>query len=192
MKKTSKKLFIAAISLFSISLPALAIDFNDIKDISPRDSRIGIYRELIEQNVLTLDAKGEFRPDQTINKAAFLKASLSYLGYKPGKSFNYVTGYNDVPEESWFAPYVKKAIEIRALNNKLGDSFGPDQTITRQDALLLTMSIYGLPTPLSEPKSIDLYKDIRSSHPLASVYASARAKGLYFENSGEKLLNLFL
>ncbi|MCC7432359.1 S41 family peptidase [Candidatus Peregrinibacteria bacterium] len=185
MKNIPQKALITAIYLFSISLPALAIDFNDIKDVSPRDGRIGIYRELIEQQVLTLDKKGEFRPDQPINKAAFLKASLSYLGYKPGKSFNYFTGYKDVPEESWYAPYVKKALEIRALNNRLGDYFSPDSQITRQDALLLTMSIYGLPTPLTQPEAADLYKDIRTTHPLASVYAGAKAKGLYFENSQE-------
>lgn len=188
MKNSLSKLSFALFASFTICQPVLALDFNDIKDVSPRDSRIGIYRELIEQNVLTLDLKGNFRPDQEINKAAFLKAAFSYIGYKPGKSFNYFTGYKDVPEESWFAPYVKKALEIRAIQNKLGDSFFPEQALSRQDALLLTMSIYGIPTPLTSPTAELLFKDIRTTHPLASTYSAAKANGLYFENSQENFL----
>lgn len=191
MKKLSiqKAGFIAILSLTTAVLPitqlALATSISDLKDVPYTDPKAGIYLDLIKDNALTLDKKGQFRPDEPINKAAFYKASLSYLGYTPSKTFNFYTGYSDVPEESWFAPYVKKALEIGAINNKIGDQFQPDSQLSRQDGLILAMNIYGLSKPFSTPKSDNLFKDIRTTHPLAYVYAAAIKHGIYFENSQE-------
>jgi len=169
----------------TISLPAVAVSITDFKDVSPTDSRIGMFVDLVENGAMTLNLRGNFRPNENISRAAFLKAAFSYLGFKPVKTLSTFTGYSDVPENSWFAPYVKKALEMRALTNKLNDQFQPDQPLNRQEALLLVMDIYGLPIPLTTPKSTDLYSDIRINHPLASVYASAKAHHLYFENDQE-------
>lgn len=158
---------------------------SDLKDVPYTDPKAGIYLDLIKDNALTLDKKGQFRPDEPINKAAFYKASLTYLGFTPNKTFNFYTGYSDVPEESWFAPYVKKALEIGAINNKIGDHFSPDSQLTRQDGLLLALNIYGLSKPFSTPKAENLFKDIRTTHPLAYIYAAAIKHGIYFETSQE-------
>lgn len=191
MKKisTQKAVILAVVSLSTaiaaISQTSLATSITDLKDVPYTDPKAGIYLDLIKDNALTIDKRGLFRPDEPINKAAFYKASLTYLGYVPGKTFNFYTGYSDVPEESWFAPYIKKALEIGAINNKIGDQFLPDSQLTRQEGLLLTMNIYGLSKPFSTPKAENLFKDIRVTHPLAYVYAAAIRHGIYFENSQE-------
>ena len=163
----------------------LAADINSLKDVLPKDVRIGIYLDLINNEALSINSLGNFRPDESINKVAFFKAALAYQGFKPAKSFNFFTGYSDIPEQSWFSPYIKKALEIRVITNNLGDKFNPDSTLTRQEALLFTMDFFGLPTPLLSPQAQDLYTDIRLSHPLASLYAAAKANGIYFENDQE-------
>lgn len=163
----------------------LAIGINDVKDISPRDPQIGIYLDLINNNALTLNTQNQFRPTEPVNKAAFLKAAMVYLGYKPSPNANNFTGYDDVPEDIWFAPYVKKALEIRAINNVLHESFHPEQNLTRQEGLLLAMRIYGIPSPLITPTAEQLFADIRTNHPIAPVYAAAKGYGIYFENGQE-------
>lgn len=173
---------------FGLFAPVMAATATDLKDVSHTDSRMGIYLDLINNNALSLNNQGYFRPDEPINKAAFVKAALAYQGFQPASSLNYFTGYSDVPEESWFAPYVKKAIEMRVLSNDLNDQFHPDQPLSRQEALVLTMDFYGIPTPLSYPTSKDLYKDIRTTHPLASLYASAKAHRIYFEQDQENFV----
>ncbi len=170
---------------FSLTPALQALSITDIKDVSPKDPRVGMFIDLIENGAFSLDRRGDFRPAEAISRAAFLKASLSYLGFKPVKTLNSFTGYSDVPENSWFAPYVKKALEIRALTNNLNDRFYPEQSLTRQEGLLLIMRIYGLPIPLTAPDSSELYSDIRPNHPLASVYAAAKSHYLYFEKDQE-------
>jgi carboxyl-terminal processing protease len=167
------------------SLSVQAATFSDLKDVPLTDPRIGMMTDLVNAKALTLDTAGNFRPAERINKAAFLKAALSYLGYTPLKTLNNFTGYSDVPENSWFAPYVKKALEMRIFSNTLNEKFYPEQPLTRQEALVMLVRIYGLPVPLSTPVAKDLYKDIRTTHPLAYVYASAKNHNLYFEKDQE-------
>lgn len=184
-KNSRNSLAAVSASLLMLQSASAAVTITDIKDIKPQDPNAGIYTNIVNNGAISLDRLGNFRPNETINKAAFLKAAMTYSGFKPTSSFNFYTGYSDVPEESWYAPYVKKALDIRALTNRLGDQFFPDQTLTRQEALLLAMSIFGIPTPLVQPSADDLYKDIRLTHPLASVYASAHNRGIYFEKDQE-------
>lgn len=176
--------------LIALLIPSvtLAIDAGDISDVSPRNPQIGIYLDLINNDALSLDQQGRLRPEEPVNKAAFLKAAMTYLGYNPIPNANNFTGYSDVPEDSWFAPYVKKALEIRAITNIFNENFNPAQTLNRQEALLLAMRIYGIPSPLTTPAPEDLFLDIRPTHPLAAVYAAAKSHAIYFENGQENFL----
>lgn len=182
----SKALYALVLGLylsFGVFNSALASNSVNIKDVDSSDPKLGIYLDLLNDQSLTLDNLGNLRPNLPINKAAFIKAALTYTGFKPTTGFNFFTGYSDVPEESWFAPYVKKALDSQIITNQLNDKFFPDKTLTRQDALLLVMDIYGLPTPLTAPKVEDLYSDIRLNHPLASIYAAAKTYKIYFEDT---------
>lgn len=190
MKKHSKNTLLNSLSGLFIGLSllfptiSLATSIQEISDVSSQDPRVGIYSDLINSGALSLDGQKRLRPTEPINKAAFFKAAMVYFGYQPS-TFNNFTGYADIPEDAWFAPYVKKALEIRAISNTLNENFYPEQTLTRQEGLLLAMRIYGIPSPLTTPKSEDLYTDIRINHPIAAVYASAKKHGIYFENSQE-------
>lgn len=156
-----------------------------ITDVLKTNSNHEIYTDLVNNGAFTLNEFGQFRPEEAINKAAFFKASMTYLGFIPKEGVNNFTGYADVPEDSWFAPYIRKALEIRAITNVLDEELHPEYNLTRQEALVLVMRIYGIPTPLSSPESTALFSDIRENHPIAPVYAAAKSHGIFVENDRE-------
>jgi carboxyl-terminal processing protease len=158
-------------------LNAQALTINDLPGSDPQNTAV---RSVIEQNSMSLDSQNNFRPNEPINKAAFLKAAFSYLGYKPLAILNNQTGFLDVPEESWFAPYVKRALEARIVSNTGNTLFYPATSITRQDGLLMLLPLYGIPTPLTQPQQDDLFDDIRPTRIYSYIYKVAKAKNISF------------
>ncbi len=178
--------FISIVFIFSFSFSNGAFaNVTRINDVLSSNAEHGVYLDLVNHNAISLNESGNFRPTEPINKAAFFKASMAYLGFEPVQGANHFTGYSDVPENSWFSPYIRKALEIRALTNVLNEEFHPEETLTRQEALVLTMRIYGIPTPLSTPSNQELFIDIRVNHPISPVYAAAKAHGIYIESNRE-------
>lgn len=177
MKTKKILLFSSIIAVFSFSGLTQAAQINDLSNNSPQYTAIN---HLVDSQAFSLDDQGNFRPDQPINQVAFLKAALTYSGFSPKPTLNFFTGYLDVPEESWFAPYVKRALEIRLITNQIDSYFYPDRTINRQEALLLAMQLYGVPTPYSEPEPADLFEDIRSTSQFSFIYKIAKDLNINF------------
>jgi hypothetical protein len=176
--KTSKIIIFSSIlSIFALSSITHAAQINDLNANSPQYSAI---QSLVDSQAFTLDENGNFRPDQPINQVAFLKAALSYSGFQPKPSLNFFTGYLDVPQESWFAPYVKRALEIRLITNNLNTYYHPDRQINRQEGLLMAMQLYGVPTPYSEPTHNQLFDDIRANSQFAFIYKIAKELNINF------------
>ncbi len=164
-------------------LPTSTFALN-INDLSTSNAQYQFIEEAINKKAFTLDEKNNFRPQEPVNRAAFLKAAFTYADYTPPKTLNNFTGYSDVPENSWFAPFVKKALEIRIYQNTGNNSkFEPDAIINRQEALFSGLTIFGIPAPLSNPKQIDLYNDIRPNRPYSSLFLAAKLAGIYFNAS---------
>jgi carboxyl-terminal processing protease len=176
--KTKKILFFSSIlAVFSFSGLTQAAQINDLSNNSPQYTAIN---SLVDAKAFSLDDQGNFRPDQPINQVAFLKAALTYSGFNPKPSLNFFTGYLDVPEESWFAPYVKRALEIRLITNNIDSYFYPDRPINRQEGLLLSMQLFGVPTPYSEPEPGELFEDIRSTSQFSFIYKIAKDLNINF------------
>lgn len=76
-------------------------------------------------------ADGTFRPDQTINRAEALKIIISSLASDFGDD-EYLPF--DVPEDSWFAPFVSKALQLGVLVNR--GQFNPSHELLRKDAAM--------------------------------------------------------
>lgn len=181
--KTSKILIFSSIlSIFSFSGLAQAAQINDLNLNSPQYTAI---QSLVDAKAFSLDENGNFRPDQAINQVAFLKAALTYSGFQPKPTLNFFTGYLDVPQESWFAPYVKRALEIRLITNNLNTYYYPDREINRQEGLLLAMQLYGVPTPYAEPTSNQLFEDIRANSQFSFIYKIAKELGINFASDPE-------
>lgn len=73
-------------------------------------------------------ASGEFKPASTVNRAEAIKMIVSSLTTDLDSSASLP---NDVPADSWFAPYVQKAVELGIV---IETSFKPTEALTRADA----------------------------------------------------------
>ncbi len=169
--------FLFAITFSLILLVPQAFAINDVPQSDPQFSAI---QAVISTGAMSTDNQDNFRPNELINKAAFLKATFTHIGFEPENRLNTFTGFADVPEDSWFAPYVKRAQEARIITNKLNSSFYPNDPLTRQDALLMLMPLYGVPTPFSQPAQEELFNDIRPTRLFSYIFKVAKNSGIYF------------
>ncbi|MBD3270641.1 PDZ domain-containing protein [Candidatus Peregrinibacteria bacterium] len=169
-------------SLFSVFLLGALSPFAQaatINDVLINDQQYEAIEDLIDNNAITLDQLGNFRPNDPINKVEFIKAAFTYLGFEPEGRLNNTTGFMDVPENSWFAPYVKRALEARIINND-EETFNPGESINRQEALLMALPIYGIPTPFSQPEEDELFTDIRPTRIFSYVFKAAKTNNISF------------
>lgn len=88
-------------------------------------------REII--NGMTADS---FEPDATMTRAQYAAIIVRALGLKPDKTGS--GKYRDVPEGSWFAPFVGTASRYGIVEGRDDGSFDPQGTINRQEAAVMT------------------------------------------------------
>ncbi len=72
-----------------------------------------------------------FKPAQTVNRAEFLKMVLKAMNVTPDQKVE-TEFFMDVPRGSWYAPYVQYAVQ-HGLIDVAGDSFGPEEGMTRKE-----------------------------------------------------------
>ena len=87
---------------------------------------------LKEKGWITGYENGEFRPDNYITRAEFTKLILTVFGINEGGTASFA----DVSKDAWYAPFVAAAQENGIINGS-GDSFFPENNITRQDAAVI-------------------------------------------------------
>lgn len=75
-------------------------------------------------------ASGQFKPANTVNRAEAIKMIVSSVTTDLDSSASLP---NDVPTDSWFAPYVRKAVELGIV---IETSFKPTEVLTRADAAI--------------------------------------------------------
>ncbi len=170
------------ISFFAISNTNIVQAATDINDVSSTNPQFNAIYDLVQNKAITLDNFSNFRPDDPINRVSFLKAAFTYIDYQPEGRLNYHTGFLDVPDQSWFAPYVKRAQEVRLFPSLPGTNFQPGETINRQEGLLITTSLYGIPTPFSQPSTAELFEDIRPTRIYSYLYKAAKDNQIFFIN----------
>lgn len=73
-------------------------------------------------------SSGQFKPANTVNRAEAIKMIVSSLATNLDSSAILPI---DVPEDSWFAPYVRKAVDLGIV---IETSFKPTEVLTRADA----------------------------------------------------------
>ncbi len=83
---------------------------------------------------------GTFRPNGTLTRAQFVKVLVLTLGIAPNSSG---TGaFSDVASGAWYASYVASAMQAGLVQGLTPTSFGPNDTVTREQiAVLLTRAL---------------------------------------------------
>lgn len=92
----------------------------------------------LNEGILSIDPEDEnpeFHPANEVNRAAFIKMMLSTFGVSPEKFALEDVEVVDVPEEAWFAPYMKFSVKFNVVTlNENGEAL-PGQVITRGETV---------------------------------------------------------
>ncbi len=158
-------------SLLLMPLLAQAISFPDIADYPHREAIIA----LAERGVIGGNPDGTFLPRKAVDRASMLKMLYVAAGLTPGTDKK--NCFRDVQPGSWYESYVCDAVARGFVQGYEGNVFRPAQSVTRVEALKLTIAILGIPTAgLSAP--VTMYTDVSSSEWFAGYVHTSLATGI--------------
>lgn len=103
-------------------------------DISGYDWANEAILYLSENNIMTGDGKGSFRPGDLLTREELVKIIIMSVG--KGKIENAELSFDDVKDD-WYKPYVETAYAKRIVQGKSEALFGIGEAITRQDACVM-------------------------------------------------------
>ncbi|MBC9784700.1 S-layer homology domain-containing protein [Heliobacterium chlorum] len=102
----------------------------------------------------------QFAPDSEITRAEFAAIMVNALGLKPGEGDN--PHFTDVSDGAWYRDYIQTAAAYRLITGYGNGTFGPLDTITREQAMTLVnraMNITGLKTTFENGTIDSLLKE---------------------------------
>lgn len=128
MKKLISILSVSAILL--LNLPQAFASFTDVTTSHQNATAI----EYLEQNnILEGYADGSFRPNQPINRVEFLKIVLEGSNVKLDQT-KFIP-FSDIDHTAWYIGYLKKAYGEGWIQGYSDNTFRPEQTINKVEAL---------------------------------------------------------
>lgn len=130
MKKLVTKILIFATIISVFNIPTAFANFSDLEETHKNYAAI-IY--LQEHGIISGYPDGTFKPNNSVNRAEFLKIILN--GSQISLDTNQATPFPDVNHSAWYAPYLKKAYSEGWINGYPDGTFKPDQTINKVEAL---------------------------------------------------------
>ena len=77
---------------------------------------------------------GNYEPDRNMTRAEFAAVMVRALGLEPG---NGASSFGDVASNEWYCGYVKTAAAYGIIKGYSDAAFGPDDTITREQAMTM-------------------------------------------------------
>jgi carboxyl-terminal processing protease len=186
-KTKAKKIqsFLTIFALIGTFTPTITLaSFKDVNENHPQYESIS---DLENQGIIN-GYNGFFMPDKLITRAELLKMIFSHVKFHPPVKTVY-TKFKDVPPESWFAPYVGKALELGALNiNPDIPLFYPVAPISKIEALKMIMTIEGIPIPYAQNSAPLIFIDINPNTSFAYLVRAAQNSGLYLISKDKKFL----
>ncbi|MFC1749895.1 S41 family peptidase [Pseudomonadota bacterium] len=176
--KIKKVSFIALFTLFLVIPQVVLASFSDVPQTHSQYDEI---TALESQRVLGGYSDGTFRPDDFINRAAFLKATFTSTGYSPDPGI-YETVYWDVPSDIWFAPYIKIAYDLGLMKvSPTNPNAYPSDPIINIEGLKILMPLQGIPSPLVDNNTNLIFGDVKNDAAYAYIIKAAQNSGLYID-----------
>lgn len=120
--------------------------------------------------------EGVYEPDRNMTRAEFAAIIVKALGLKPGLG---TKNFNDVRSGDWFAGYVKTAAEYGIITGYSNGNFGPESSITREQAMTMiarAMKITKLEAGLSSAEISALLAKFTDSGSISSYAQSSIAE----------------
>lgn len=158
VRLTAMRTLLPSLALISIAAPliASALDFSPhggYPDVRPTTMAApGIYL-LTNEGVIDGYPDGLFRPNQTVNRAEFLKIAA---GAVPGDLWDDldITSYPrracfpDVPAAAWFNQYVCWAKAQGIIEGNPDGLFHPERTVNLAEGVKMTVNLWKLELPV--------------------------------------------
>ena len=115
-------------------------------------------RFVYENGIMTGDAEGSFRPDDSITREEWAKVVLSAftIDTEDGEC-----DFEDVDKAEWYYSFVAKAYMLGIVNGYDENRFGTGQTLTREDAVVMMYRV------------TQLARDIRAIQPADLTFTDA-------------------
>ncbi len=101
------------------------------------------YREAIAylegRGIISGYPDGKFRPEQSVNRAEFLK--MVFKGRQTVKPVRRC--FSDVPVDAWYAPFVCTAKRRGIIKGYRGGTYKPERTVNFAEAIKIVLRAYG-------------------------------------------------
>lgn len=167
LKKHMRKLIISIFLVFSVVFSSSAsANFIDVVPQSLFFSAVQYFS--YDFPIIDLN-KASFNPLSPVTKAEFYKLLLLSAGYEPPAGKTEGITCSDVNGDEWFAPYVKKSINLGlVVCNETNKTFNPAENVSRAAGLEKIFKIYKLPS-LEPGTGTGIYYDIPNTSPYAGI-----------------------
>ncbi len=153
MKKTVS-LLITGLLAVTLYIPQ-AQAFSDLSQNHPNYQAIEYLRE---NGILNGYSDGTFRPNDTVNRAEFLKIIIE--GSDISVNSTSTPPFTDINFNAWYTPYIKKAYQEGWVVGYGDNTFRPNQTISKAEALKILGEVqnWQLKERITEKPFEDVYK----------------------------------
>lgn len=111
--------------------------------------------QLYEEGVVSGKSEGVFDPNGLITRAELTKIAILAFGHSVNATVD-EHPFQDVPLNSWYAPYVEEAKILGFVSGYDSGGFGPNDFITRAAALKILLGAAGLDASGYEPDFPDV------------------------------------
>lgn len=174
-----KKLTIFLLGLISI-LNTLTVSAATFSDLPLNDQNYEAISYLQSAGILNGYPDGTFKPNQSVNRAEFLKIVLE--GSKIELNSTTTLPFSDVNTSLWYGKYLQKAYTEKWINGYSDGTFKPEQTINKVEAL----KILGAVQSWQLPKNITTapFPDTPKTAWYTPYIAYAKEQNLLAETSG--------
>lgn len=172
MKKSIKNIVLSLFIILAFAGNAFAKSYNDVP------TNYWAYKQiqaLTNEEVLVGYPDGNFKPDETATRAEFAAMVVKAL-HQDKSDLKTTFEFKDVPYKHWAFNTIQRAINFDLIKNTADNSFRPEDTITKKEAMDIMVSALNL-------NRLGLYKAQKAigefSNPNAPITRSEMAFGLY-------------
>jgi hypothetical protein len=158
--------------------------FKDVENHWAKDAA----NDMGSRMVINGTGNNNFEPDRDIARAEFAAIVTKALGLKPGEGSK---EFKDVDSSDWYSDYVKTAYENKIITGYDTNTFGPQDKITREQAMVMiarAMSMTSLKANLADGETDSLLAGFKDGDDAAdyakgSIAACIKAELVYLKNS---------
>jgi hypothetical protein len=137
-------------------------------------------RDLGSRGMISGTGEGVFEPDRSMTRAEFAAIAVKALGL-PGRGRETGSRFSDVDAAAWYTPYIQTAYEYGLISGHEDGSFGPQRTISREQAITIigrAMDLTGLRMHVTDEETQRLLASFADAERIAGYARTGIAEGV--------------